>query len=86
MSTGLRKVSDCFWKVSDGLGKLGWCQMAGESVISLEEVSDGLRGMSAEQVSLPWIMMEGKGRLCCSTKVVEYIPDVCLIEGCLDYL
>ena len=24
--------------------------------------------------------------LCCSTKVVEYLPNVCLIEGCLDYL
>ena len=30
--------------------------------------------------------MDHPGRLCCITKVVEYLPIVCLIEGCLDYL
>ena len=30
--------------------------------------------------------MEGKDCLCYSTKVVEYSHNVCLIEGCLDYL
>ena len=30
--------------------------------------------------------MEGKGQLCYSTIGVEYLPSVCLIEGCLDYL
>ena len=42
--------------------------------------------MSAEQVSLPWIMMERKGCLCYSTKVIEYLPNICLIESCLEYL
>ena len=30
--------------------------------------------------------MDHTGRLCCSTKVVNYLPDVCIIENCLDYL
>ena len=33
-----------------------------------------LRGNSADQISLPWIMIEGKNRLCYSIKVVEYSP------------
>ena len=30
--------------------------------------------------------MDNPGCLCCSTKDVEYLPTMCLIEGCLDYL
>ena len=51
-----------------------------------EILSPDLRGMSAEQISLPWIMMEEKVCLCYSNNVVKYSPNVCLIEGCLDYL
>ena len=43
-------------------------------------------GNSADQISLPWVIMEGKYRLCCSTKVVQYYPNVCVIDDCLEYL
>ena len=45
-----------------------------------------LRGNSADQISLPWILMEGKYCLCYSTKDVEYYPNVCIIDDCLEYL
>ena len=51
-----------------------------------EILSPDLRGMSAEQISLPWIMMEEKGCLCFSTNVVEYSPKLCIIDDCLDNL
>ena len=49
-------------------------------------MSPDLRGNSADQISLPWIMIEGKYCLCYSTKVVEYYPNVCIIDNCLEYL
>ena len=45
-----------------------------------------LRGTSADQISLPWILIEGKNHLCYSTKVVEYYCNVCIIDDCLEYL
>ena len=33
-----------------------------------------------------YMTMDHPGCLCCSTKLVKYLPSVCLIEGCLDYL
>ena len=39
------------------------------------------QGMSAEQISLSWIMVEGKGFLWYSNKFVKYAPNVCLIVG-----
>ena len=49
-------------------------------------LSPDLRGNYADQISLPWIMIEEKNRLCYSTKVVEYYPNVCIIDDCLEYL
>ena len=49
-------------------------------------LSPGIRGNSADQISLPWVMIEGNHRLCSSTKVVEYYPNVCIIDDCLEYL
>ena len=49
-------------------------------------LSPDLRGNSADQISLPWIMIEGNYRLCYSTKVVEYYPNVCILDDCLEYL
>ena len=43
-------------------------------------------GNSADQISLPWVIMEGKYCYCYSTKAVEYYPDVCIIDNCLEYL
>ena len=51
-----------------------------------ETLSPDLRVMFAEQIRLPWIMMEGIGHLCYSTKRVEYSPNLCIIEVYLDYL
>ena len=51
-----------------------------------EILSSDLRGMSAEQITLPWIMMEGKGCLCYSNKDVKYSHNVGLIDNYLDYL
>ena len=49
-------------------------------------LSKDLRGNSADQISLPWVMIEGNHRLCYSTKVVEYYPNVCILDDCLEYL
>ena len=43
-----------------------------------EILSQEFRGMSSEQISLPWILMDGKGRLCYSTEVLKYSTNVCL--------
>ena len=48
-------------------------------------LSPDLRGNSADQISLPWVM-KGKYCLCYSTIVVEYYPNVCIIDDCLEYL
>ena len=49
-------------------------------------MSPDVRGNSADQISLPWAIMEGKCCLCYSTKVIEYYPDVCIIHNYLEYL
>ena len=49
-------------------------------------LSPDLRGNSANHISLPWFMIEEKYRLCYSNKVVEYYPNVCIIDDCLEYL
>ena len=45
-----------------------------------------LRGNSADQKSIPLIMIEGKNYLCYTTKIVEYYPKVCMIDNCFEYL
>ena len=44
-----------------------------------------LRCNSANHISLPGIMTEGKKCLCYSTKVVEYYPNEWIIDDCLEY-